>query len=94
MPTLREALGMLAATLKRSGVAVAPEHISEIERAWRGQWPGERIYLPPPDSRKNGERTEAIRRAAARLPTGVVAERFGVSRQWVVRVVRRSDDET
>lgn len=43
MPTLREALGMLAATLKRSGVAVAPEHISEIERAWRGQWPGERI---------------------------------------------------
>ena len=94
MPALRDLLELVCRSAETAGHRLPEPVVILIERRLREEWGSQRVYIPPLDSRKNGERTEAIRRAAARLPTGVVAERFGVSRQWVVRVVRRSDDET
>ena len=50
---------------------------------------GGTIYWPPPGSRKDPARCEAIKKAARLLPTGVVASRFGVSRQYVYKVSKK-----
>lgn len=55
----------------------------------RRSFGGDRIYLPPMNSQKSPERAEAIRQAAARLPTGVVCARFGVSRQLVAHHLKK-----
>jgi hypothetical protein len=47
------------------------------------------VYIPPAGSRKDPDRAAAIRQAAARLPTGVVCERFGVRRQYVARITKK-----
>lgn len=59
------------------------EHtVSLIIGEMRRGLPGEKLYIPPPDRSKKA----AIADAARKLPTGVVVERFGVSRQYVARV--------
>jgi hypothetical protein len=53
----------------------------------RTTWPGERVYISPATSRKDPARRQAIAEAARRLPVSTVAQRFGVSWQWVYRIV-------
>jgi len=65
----------------RSGIT--PETVALIITEGRREFGGERMHWPPPESRKDPQRAEAIRQAAARLPTGVVTQRLGVSRQVV-----------
>lgn len=89
MPALRDLLDFIIYQAAERGHSFGEECAREIETAIRKQWAGERVYIPPADSRQSVGRTEAIRQAAARLPTRVVAERFGVSRQWVHQVIRR-----
>jgi hypothetical protein len=55
----------------------------------RRNFGGDKTYWPPLDSGKNVERAEAIRKAAATLPTRVVCERFGVSRQLVSHHIKK-----
>lgn len=52
----------------------------------RKRHPGEKLYIPAHEVSKK----EQILRAAAQMPTGVVAERYGVSSSYVCRVVKRS----
>jgi|GEM_PF-4751121 len=65
------------------GQLIDPSTWAAIEQAVRRAHPGEKVYIPQADSRKDPARAEAIRKAAKTLPTSVVAERFGVSRQLV-----------
>lgn len=62
---------------------------AEAERVLRMRWGGERVYLPPIDSRKDPARAEHARELAKRLPTGIVAQRTGLSVGYVRRLVRR-----
>lgn len=55
--------------------------IGEVRREFCGQ----KIYVAAPDSSKKAMVIEA----AKRLPTGVVVERCGVSRQYVHKLTRR-----
>jgi DNA-binding transcriptional regulator LsrR (DeoR family) len=55
----------------------------QLEQQLRRSYGGDRIYIPPADSRKDPERGEAIRQAARTLPRGVICTRFGISRQLV-----------
>lgn len=80
MPTLRDILAALP---------IPAEDLQRCELEIRKRWPGERVYISPADSRKDPSRTEAIRQSAKRLPVGVVAQKFGVSRQWVYRVTKK-----
>ncbi len=85
MPTLREFLHHLAHEFAPGLDQGAAE--SSIRKVWGGT----RVYIPPADSRQDPERAEAIRQAAAQLPTRVVAERLGVSESYVRRV-RKMDE--
>jgi len=72
-----------------AGGSTREQGARELEAEIRRAFPAERVYIPPADSRKDPGRAEAIRQAAKRLPTGVVAERFGVKVSWVHRVVKK-----
>jgi Mor family transcriptional regulator len=79
MPTLVRLLEFIESR------ADLPENLSvEIRR----EFAGERVYIPPPGSRKDPERKEKIKKAAAKLPTRVVADMYGVSPQWVYQVIK------
>lgn len=61
----------------------------ELERQAQARFPGERIYIAPSGRRNDPDRAARIVDLARRLPTGVVAERSGVSRQYVHRLVKK-----
>lgn len=61
---------------------------NEAERIIRRAFASERVYIPPPNPKR--DRSAEIRKAAARLPVSVVSERFGVSRSWVYQLVAQS----
>jgi hypothetical protein len=83
MATVKDLQDLLA----KSGIA--PETVTLIITEARSVFGGDKIYFPPPNSRKDPERADAIRKAAARLPTGVVCQRFGVSRQLVAHHIKK-----
>jgi len=83
MATLKDLQDLLA----KSGIS--PETVTMIITEARTAFGGDKIYFPPAGSRKDSERADAIRKAAARLPTGVVCQRFGVSRQLVAHHIKK-----
>lgn len=83
MAILRDILSLICRCASEGGGRFDDDLMLQIEKQIRQEWGGERIYISPPGSRKDPARGEAIRKAAARLPTGVVCERLGVSRQTV-----------
>ena len=89
MPTLREILAFCCRVAEQGGHSFSEDLAGELERQLRRQYPAERVYIPPADSRKDPARAEAIRQAAKRLPTGVVTERFGVHRTTVYRAIKK-----
>lgn len=89
MPTLKDLLSLICQHSAEHGGSFGQECAREMERIIRQNWPTERVYIPPNNSRIDPERGEAIRQAAKRLPTGVVAERFGISRQLVSYHLRK-----
>ena len=90
MPSLREILVAICRHAEQThGISIGDQCTRELEAMIRQSWPAERIYIQPPNSRKDGERSAAIRAAAAKLPTGVVCQRFGVSRQLVAHHVKK-----
>jgi hypothetical protein len=88
MPTLRAMMDLIA-----SKADLSPALIESIETDIRRAWPGERVYLPPVDSRKDPRRAERVRELAKRLPVGVVAVRLGVSQSAVYRAVKRKNKD-
>ena len=83
MPTLREVMEFMCRVAEASGREFSVDFALELEKQIQGRFAEEKIYVPALTSRKDPSRAEAIREAAKRLPTGVVAQRFGVSRQLV-----------
>ena len=89
MPTLRDLMNLVCRHAEARGLSFGQECARELELLIRREMPGERVYIPPADSRIANDRAAAIKAAAARLPTGVVAQRFGVSRQYVAKVIKK-----
>lgn len=90
MPSLREMLNRHNKNIEtRLGITIGEQCARELEIMIRQSWANERVHIPPPDSRKDNERAERIREAAKRLPTGVVAQRFGVHRSTVIRNIKK-----
>lgn len=56
----------------------------ELEDIIRHATPGEKVYVPAPDTSKKAQIEAAIRT----LPSGVVAERLGVHPSWARKVAR------
>ena len=83
MPSLFELIRFIAAEQ-------ALELDESLIAAIRARYAGERVYIPPPQSRRDPARAARIRRQAARLPTRVVAAREGVSEQYVRKVVKKT----
>ena len=84
MPSLRELLDLAAEQLD-----VEPERLAVFEREVRLRFGGTRVYVQPVDSRKDPARTERARELARRLPTGVVADRLGISASYARRLARQ-----
>jgi DNA-binding transcriptional regulator LsrR (DeoR family) len=89
MPTLREFLDfIIEATAEQGGFTEQVAAVVELEA--RKRFPSERIYITPASSRKDPSRREAIAAAARKLPTGIVSERLGISRQLVAYHLKKS----
>lgn len=83
MPSLNDLLKFVCDCAAQSGHSFSEEVATELEKQIRMRYGSERIYVPPPGSRKDPARGDTIRTAAQTLPTGVVVQRYGVSRQLV-----------
>lgn len=92
MPTLRELMKFVKEIASHEGMSFTDEFSVLIESQIRQKWPGERVYLIPHNSRKDPSRGAAIIAAASRLPTGIVSERFGVTRQYVGQVLKKGNN--
>jgi hypothetical protein len=89
LATLREMLDFMVRCATESGHGFSEDLAGELEKQIRRQYPAERIYVPPADSRKDTARQQRIIQDAKKLPTGVVAARHGVSRSWALRVTKK-----
>jgi hypothetical protein len=91
MASLRDELEIIMEWLnaKHPQASFGEQCARELELVIRQRLGGDRIYVTPPDSRKDPSRAEAIRSAASRLPTGVVSQRLGVSRQLIAYHVKK-----
>ena len=85
MATLKD----LDELLTRLADASAGMSLEEFKRAILGEvqreFTGQKIYIAAPCTSKK----QMVIEAARRLPTGVVVERCGVSRQYVHKLIRR-----
>lgn len=91
MAALRDLIAFVLemAAHSQAGEGGFDEHLArEIERQLETRYPGERVYIRE-SIRKDPGRPARIAELARHLPTGVVAERLGVSRQYVHRVIAR-----
>ena len=79
MATLKD----LADLIARSGIS--PETVDLIVGEIGKRFGGDKIYIPAPDHSKKDQMLAALRT----LPSGVVAERFGVTRSYACRVARK-----
>lgn len=89
MATLHELLSLVYRHAEEAGQALPSELQQTIEDEIRSTWPTQRVYVPPINSRKDPSKSTAIRKASKQLPTRVVAERYGVSKSWVHRLVKK-----
>ena len=88
MATLREIMRFMCDCAAQSGHSFTDDVAMQLEQQLRSRYGGDRVYIPPAGSRQDPDRKEKIRAEIKRLPTGVVAARFGVSRQYVGRLAR------
>ena len=84
MPSLTEVLDLV-----REQTGLSASAIEGLEQEIRRTWPGERVYLAPANSRKDPRRAEQIRQASRKLPVGIVAQRYQVSRSYVYQVLKK-----
>jgi len=89
MATLRQLLKIVLEISAKNGRCVDDGMAIMIEQQIRQRLPRERVYIPPMDSRKDPARVQRLKDAAKMLPSSVVAMRYGVSRSWVNRAVKK-----
>lgn len=92
MPSFDDFLDLARKVAEYHGLEAPEQFYSDLSTRTRQAWPGERIYLVPLNSRKDSGRVKAITDAARRLPTGIVAARFGVTRQYVGQVLKKRNN--
>lgn len=83
--TLKDLMRFVCACAEQSGHSFTEECAQQIERQIIRAHQGEKVYIPHPDMSLKKDLAEA----AKRLPTGIVASRYGVSRSWVHRVIKK-----
>lgn len=86
MATLHDILNIIFAAAEQTGHSFEQDMFEQIERQIRMQHGGDRVYVSPLESRKDPARAKKITEASKKLPTAVVAERFGVSRSYALRL--------
>lgn len=86
MPSLLEFTAHLRRRLLAMGYPITDDQAREIMRSVRDEYGAQRVYIPPPHSRKDPERADAVRQASKRLPTGVAAQKAGVSASYAYRL--------
>jgi len=90
MPSFNDLLDLARKVAEYHGLDVPEQFYADLSDRSRESWPGERIYLMPKNSRRDPARGEAITSAIKRLPTGIVSERLGVSRQLISYYQKKS----
>ncbi|MEW5789529.1 MAG: hypothetical protein AB1899_16920 [Pseudomonadota bacterium] len=81
---MSELMQIVSQHAARECSGISPSVWAEIERAITTAFPGERVYIP----HQVTSRKDAIAEATRKLPSAVVAKRFGVTPRWVNRIVR------
>jgi hypothetical protein len=84
MATLSDLIECMCAFAELNERELTKDFCTRFETYLRKQFPGEKVYVPAPDTSKKAQISEAARF----LPTRVVAERYGVTTAWVSRVVK------
>lgn len=74
------------AFLAEQGVAINEDLRQDAIEVIQRRYPTERAHIAPIDSKKNPARKLKILEASKRLPASVVAERYGVTTGWVIKV--------
>ena len=90
MPSLDDFLDLARKVAEHHGLEAPEQFYADLSDRSRESWPGERIYLMPKNSRRDPARGQAITSAIKRLPTGIVSERLGVSRQLISYYQKKS----
>jgi hypothetical protein len=85
LATLREMLDFMCRCAAESGHGFSEDLAGELEKQIRRKYSGDKIYIPAPSTAKK----QAIKEAARRLPASVIVSRYGVSRQWVNRIIKK-----
>lgn len=85
MATLNDLIECMCRFAEANERELSKDFCTELKVHLQKAMPGEKVYIPAPDTSKKTQ----IAEAAKRLPTGVVVERFGVSRQYVHKVIKR-----
>lgn len=85
----------IIADVLRRILAMAPQLSAEValavDREAREVWGGDRVYIPHRLGSGLSERNAAIRRDFNRGERiGLLARRYGISRQWVWKIVKSS----
>ena len=86
MPSFHEAAQQMFDFLESQGVSLPEDLREDAMDVVRKAWPQEKLYITPVDSKKSATRKKKIAEAVKLLPISVVAERYGVTRQWVQKV--------
>lgn len=69
--------------LESQGVKIESDIRRDCVEVIQKKYPSERAHITPVDSPKAPGRKQKIIEASKLLPVSVVAERYGVTRQWV-----------
>lgn len=85
MPTLNELIECMCRYAEANEKYLPKDFCTGFKGELQRQFPGEKIYVPPQSNSKR----EMIAQSARTLPSGVVAERHGVSRRYVNKVIKK-----
>lgn len=75
--------------LESQGVCIDDDLRESAIEVIQRRYPAERAHITPTDSPKQARRKAKIIEAAKLLPVSVVAERYGVTRQWVSKATKK-----
>lgn len=87
MPTLRDLDTLMQLLIESSRDMSLDEFKTAVLGEIRRDFAGQKIFVP--ESREN--KRAQIEAATQTLPTGIVAERYGVSRSYVYRIIKRKN---
>jgi hypothetical protein len=90
MPSLEDFMELARKVAENHGLDAPEKFYNDLSDRSREAWPGGRIYLMPKNSQRDPARSLAISSAARRLPTGIVSDRLGISKDAVLYHLKKS----